>query len=113
MRFIKFFLAIAVIALVSACSSSESQLSKAEKAIDKGEYVKAAEALSKIEGDDLADWVEDQSTYAMRTFMAVAIIYSEGNSRATNILEDWSGRIEKDIDEDDLEGLFEKFNNFY
>ena len=45
--------------------------------------------------------------------MAMAIIYSEGNSRATNILEDWGERIEKDIDEDDLGGLFEKFNYFY
>lgn len=106
MKFAKLFMIVAVATLLTSCA--EYHLYKAEKAIDNEEYVDAAKSLSKIDGDDVEDWIEDSPSKGFRIGFVVMAISVEGNSKSQEIIKDWLEREVDDIDE--FEDMHEVFN---
>lgn len=108
MKFAKLFMIVAVATLLTSCA--EYHLYKAEKAIDNEEYVDAAKSLSKIDGDDVEDWIEDSPSKGFRIGFVVMAISAEGNSKSQEIIKDW---LEREVDDmDEFEGMHEVFPDF-
>lgn len=103
MKLVKLFMTIVAATLLTACGA-EYNLEKAEKAIDDKEYVVAAKALNKIDGDDVEDWVEDSPTKISRisTIMIMASYY---DYEAEEIIDKWLNRLAGEMDEDEYHEL--------
>ncbi len=117
MKYGKVIIMIAIIALLTACAPTTKHLNKAEKLIDKREYVKAAESIEKIKPRDFNYWIEKESINAARTIMVATYLYNENNRQANMILGGWVQNLRSEIDKDEFLHYIYKYNlsypNFY
>lgn len=110
MRHVKLLMFFAVAALVIGCAPTTKHLVKAEKSIEKKEYVKAAESIAKIKPDDFAYWLERESINTARTILAVIYIYEENNRQANMILNLWVEQLKEEVDKEDWQHYQYKYN---
>lgn len=80
----------AVVVLLAACTNQESLLKDYEKACEKGNYLKAAKVLEKMEKKypNDADWTEEQQE---RIVEATAVLSEKTAEKAGDVLNALGG----------------------
>ena len=87
---LKHILFVALVALLTACTSQESLLKDYEKACEKGNYIKATKVLEQMEKKfpDEADWTEEQQ---IRIMEATAVLTEKTAEKAGDVLNALGG----------------------